>query len=364
MTEALLKELTNSDIDWINAIGHRIEIAAGTVLIQEGKTADSLYILLDGILAIIISQADNNPLSRAFAAIEGGETPGREIGRLFSGEVVGEIPLVSTRATGTTVKAVEKSVLISIAQQDLAAKLQQDVGFAARFYRAIAIMLADRIQNIIKQLSRSNIVQGQPLSDVLFILGQLHDSDIDWLIACGTAQTIPANTILIQERRTVDALYILMHGKMSMSVSLDEQNYLARAFAVIEDNEISDREIARLSKGEIIGEIPFIDGRLPFASIKAIEDATVLSIPRQQIVAKLQQDIGFASRFYRVIATLLFKRLQAMYSRLGYGRRVYSKGSSLAENVEYEDELNNNVLDCMAFAGKRFDWMLGQLKVS
>ncbi|WP_448265695.1 hypothetical protein [Nostoc sp. DSM 114159] len=50
-----------------------------------------------------------------------------------------------------------------------------------------------------------------------------------------------------------------------------------------------------------------------------------------------------------------------MFSRLGYGRRIYSKGQSLDQNVEYEDELDSNILDNMALAGTRFDWMLSSL---
>jgi bacteriocin-type transport-associated protein len=364
MTEVLLKELTHSDIGWMIATGHQREISAGNLLIQEGKTADSLHILLDGILTVSVSQADNNPLTRAFAAIEGGEISGREIARLSSGEVVGELPLIGNRPTATTIKAVEKSLVISIPQQKLAAKLQQDVGFASRFYRAIAIILSDRIQSTINQQGRKNLAQSQPLRDVLFVLGGLHDSDIDWITAYGKMQKILANTVLISERGLVDGLYILLDGAMSLSIDENERNPLARAFAAIEGSEISGREIARLSKGEIIGETPFIDGRLPLATVKAIEDSIVLSIERQELAAKLQQDIGFASRFYQVIATLLSQRLQGMLSQLGYGRRVYSKGLPLAKDVEYEDELNDNVLDRVALAGKRFDWMLGQLKVS
>lgn len=364
MTEVLLKELINTDIDWMIAIGHQREIAAGSVLIEEGKPTNSLHILLDGILSVTVSPPDNNLLTRAFAAIEGGEILGREIARLSSGEVVGEIPLLSTRSTATTVKAVKKSLVISIPQQELAAKLQQDVGFGSRFYRAIAIMLTDRLQNIINQLGRSNLAQNQPLRDVLFILGELHDSDIDWMMACGTQQKVPANTVLIRERSPVDALYILLDGTMSLSIAEDERNPLARAFAAIEGNEISGREIARLSKGEIMGETPFIDGRLPSATVKAIDSSIVLSISRQQMAAKLQQDIGFASRFYRAIAVLLSQRLQGFLSQLGYGRRVYSKGQSLDENVEYEDELNTSALDRVALACKRFDWMQQRLRVS
>ncbi|MHC5611274.1 MAG: hypothetical protein ACYTXA_09710 [Nostoc sp.] len=55
------------------------------------------------------------------------------------------------------------------------------------------------------------------------------------------------------------------------------------------------------------------------------------------------------SRFYRAIAILLSHRLQ---------------GLPLAENGEYEGELNDNVLDGVAIAGKRFDCTLGWLRVS
>ncbi len=364
MTEVLLKELNKSDIDWIISTGNPRQIPAGTVLIPEGKAADSLHILLDGSLTVTVSQPGNNPLARAFAAMEGSETLGYEIARLSSGEVVGEIPFVNTRPVATTVKAIENSLVMSIPPQQLVAKLQQDVGFAARFYRAIAILFADRLQNIINQFGRTNLAQGQPLKDVLCVLGELYDSDIDWMMATGTQQKIAANTVLIHEGGPVDGLYILLSGTMSLSISFDERNPLARAFAAIEGGEICGREIARLSKGEIVGETPFIDGRLPSATVKAIEDSLMLLIPRQQLAAKLQQDIGFTSRFYRVITTLLSHRLQGIYSRIGYSKRVYSQGQSLDENIEYEDELELNILERVALAGKRFDWMQERLRVS
>ena len=148
---------------------------------------------------------------------------------------------------------------MSIPWQQLAAKLQQDVGFASRFYRAIAILLSDKLQSMIAQLGYRKLVQSQPLRDVLFVLGNLNGSDIDWMIAIGSLQKIAANTVLIHEGGPVDALYILLGGTMTVSVSEDERNPLARAFAALEGGENSSREIARLSKGEIVGETPFID---------------------------------------------------------------------------------------------------------
>jgi bacteriocin-type transport-associated protein len=364
MTEVLLKELSSADIDWIVTTGHQREIADETILIQEGQNTNEVHILLDGMLAIIAQRVDNNPLARAYAAIDGGDISGWEVTRLSSGEVVGEIPFVSTYVTSSTIKAVNKSLVVSLPVDKLALKLQQDVAFSARFYRAIAIMFSDRLQNIIKRFGRNNIALGQPLKNVLFVLGELHDSDIDWIMACGSQQKIATDTVIIQQSGTVDALYILLDGIMSLSIAVDERNPLTRAFAAIEEKEISGREIARVSKGEIIGETPFIDGRLPAATVTTLEECLVLLIPRQILAAKLQQDVGFASRFYRVIATLLANRSQGMLSRLGYGKRVYTRGESLNRNVQYEDELDFTTLDKMALAGQRFDWMRKQLKVN
>lgn len=363
MTEVLLKELTHSDIDWLIATGYQQEIAADSILIQAGQKSDRLHILLDGTLTVNTSQIDNNPLAKAFAALEGEKAAGREIARLTSGEVVGEIPFIGVHSTATTVIAVEKSLVLSISQQQLAAKLEQDINFATRFYRAVAILLSARSQSLVQQLNHSKRDRDRSIRDVFFILAELHDSDIDWLMSAGKQQKIIANTILIREQSPVDALYILLDGILALSIAEDMRNPLARAFAALDDSTKS-REIAKLYKGEIVGEAPFIDSQLPTATVRAIVDSFVLSIPRQQLAAKLQQDLGFASRFYRVIATLLSNRLQEMLGQLGYGRRVYSQGQPLDEKVEYEDELESNLLDRMAIAGTRFNWMLGNMSVS
>lgn len=135
MTEVLLKELINSDINWIINQGHQQEIPAGTVLISADQATNYLYILLDGILKVTANQPDDNLLSRAFVLLEDRENSGQEITRLFSGEIVGDIPFVTTHSRGTTIQAVEKSLVISIPQEELERKLQQDIDFAGRFYR-------------------------------------------------------------------------------------------------------------------------------------------------------------------------------------------------------------------------------------
>ena len=173
---------------------------------------------------------------------------------------------------------------------------------------------------------------------------------------------ISANTVLIQENGPMDALYILLSGAVSLSKMNGDRNPLARIFATLEATQVAGVEISRLSKGEIIGESQFIDGELPYFTAKVTENSQLLAISRQKLTVKLQQDLGFASRFYRTLAILFSDRLQEMLSKMGYSKRVYHSGSSLANNIEYDLEIDDNSLEQISLAGKKFTWMLERLE--
>lgn len=179
------------------------------------------------------------------------------------------------------------------------------------------------------------------MQKVLFILGELSDEDIDWMVDIAAREVVSAGTILIKEGKPIDALYIVLSGTLVVSVEA-----------------LEGKEIARLSTGEVVGEMSFVDARPPSATVKAFENSLVLSIPRQQLATKLQQDAGFASRFYRALAIFLSDRLRGTVSRLGYGKDGAAEGAPASR----ENEPNPNVLDNLALAGARFDWLLRRLR--
>lgn len=136
------------------------------------------------------------------------------------------------------------------------------------------------------------------MKKVLFILGELSDRDIDWLVEVGRREQVPAGQILIYEGRPVDTLYILLDGTLIVSISG------------------VGRQIARLSSGEVVGEMSFIDSRPPSATVQTLEPSLVLAVPRSQLADKLEHDEGFASRFYRALAMLLSQRLRGTVKQL------------------------------------------------
>ncbi|MBW4491405.1 MAG: cyclic nucleotide-binding domain-containing protein [Trichocoleus desertorum ATA4-8-CV12] len=178
------------------------------------------------------------------------------------------------------------------------------------------------------------------MKKVLFILGELSDDDIDWMIAISAQERVPAGTILIQEGQLIDALYIVIDGTLTVSVAA-----------------LGDREVAQLSSGEVVGEMSFVDERPPSATVAAAVDSLVMTIPREELVTKLQQDVGFASRFYRALAIFLSDRLRGTVSRL-----VSGKEPSAEERTAQENSMAPNIRDNLALGGTRFDWLMRRLR--
>jgi len=152
----LLGELSDDDVDWMIQNGRWEEVAADTILIEEGKPVDAVYILLEGTLTVSIDALG-----------------GKEIALLTQGEVVGEMSFIDFRPPSATVTALEKSLILSLPRQELATKLQFDIGFASRFYRALAILLSMRMRSLVSQLG-----YGKAQSEEVD-LEQLHPSMVD-----------------------------------------------------------------------------------------------------------------------------------------------------------------------------------------
>ncbi len=173
------------------------------------------------------------------------------------------------------------------------------------------------------------------------ILGELSDRDIDWMVINGKRETIQAGTILIEEDCPLDALYIVLDGTLSASVA-----------------GLGNQEVGKIRKGEVLGEMSFVDGRLPSATVKAIEDSQVLSISRQLLTQKLEDDPLFSLRFYRAITKFLSSRLRATVSHFGGDEKTDGMLTKSPPIPLSESNLNE---DGTAY---RFDWIMERLASS
>ncbi len=125
--------LTDADVEWLAAVGERRWLDPGAVVIEEGKPVGWLVLVLQGEFAVSVAGVG-------------------EVARLGAGEVVGEMSFVDTAPPSATVAARERSLALFIDKGELTRKLESDVAFGCRFYRALAVFLADRLRGAGRRL--------------------------------------------------------------------------------------------------------------------------------------------------------------------------------------------------------------------
>ncbi len=172
---------------------------------------------------------------------------------------------------------------------------------------------------------------------VVFILGVLEDEDVDWLIESGQRLEIQPGDVLIREGEPCDQLFLILDGGLEVSVAA-----------------LSTSPIAQLATGEVVGEMSFVDGQPPSATVTALQPCIVLAISCSQLRHKLQQDLWFASRFYRALAILLSSRLRSTVKHL--------QGEHWRPVATPNDAGLDEMGDMLSMGGIRFDWMLKRLR--
>jgi CRP-like cAMP-binding protein len=140
--------LTDADVEWLRHAGERVQVDPGMELVPIDARVDHLYFVLDGQLGVKARSGDI-------------------IRTLESGEVIGEMTLVDPSPTVVSVVAISEASLLRIPDAKLRQKLASDLGFAARFYRALCVFLADRVRQTTQRLGYGNTPEDPHARDEL-----------------------------------------------------------------------------------------------------------------------------------------------------------------------------------------------------
>ena len=108
----------------------------------------------------------------------------KEIAILGTGEIFGEMSFIDNRPPSATVETTEESLVLSLPRSLLTSRLVQDVGFSARFNRAIALFLSSRLRIALTELDfgKDFIRPDEELSPVLLENLPLARARFDWLL--------------------------------------------------------------------------------------------------------------------------------------------------------------------------------------
>lgn len=125
----ILGQLSDLDVEWLGRVGTRREVPRGEAIIQEGKPSSALYFILSGRFGVRVAALGSGPVAL-----------------MDVGEIAGEMSFVDAAPPSATVEALEPCAVLAIPRNTLQQRLDEDTPFAARFYKALAMFLSDRIR--------------------------------------------------------------------------------------------------------------------------------------------------------------------------------------------------------------------------
>lgn len=158
----ILADLRDEDLLWFNRAGRVADVRAGETLIESGREVRDLYFILGGEFDVVVGNAP--------------------VARLAQGDVAGEMSFVENRRPSASVIAASDAQVLAIPRRVMAEHFHQDIGFAARFYHAMAVFLSDRLRTAVSGGAGGSVEELEgDLLDTLHVAGDRFTRLLDLL---------------------------------------------------------------------------------------------------------------------------------------------------------------------------------------
>ncbi len=136
----ILANLTDQDLIWLSQKGTLLHLRPGDALIDADQEIDNLYVVTDGWLDIRVDAV--------------------HVADAGTGDILGEMSFVEKRPTSATVIARTEARALAVPRSALLREFKTNPAFAARFYRALAVFLSDRLRSMTAGTERSGVDEG------------------------------------------------------------------------------------------------------------------------------------------------------------------------------------------------------------
>jgi cAMP-dependent protein kinase regulator len=219
----------NLDDGELDRVAHSLKterFSAGEAVIRQGESGEKFYIIERGRVSVWKTGE--------------GEVETRHA-RLGPGQYFGEIALVTNAPRNATIRAETPLVLLSLDHADFDRLVRGHVS------------LAEQVSTSVRY---SWLLRGMPIFD------ELLSHELDLLAVRLQPESFQAGEVLFREGEPGDKFYIIESGQVQVT-----QN--------VEGREV---ELSLRGPGEYVGEIALIQNRPRTATIKALEDTTLLSL--------------------------------------------------------------------------------------
>lgn len=145
----ILADLKDEDLIWLSRAGDLRDVSAKQKVIQAGQDIQDLFFITEGHFSVEIN--------------------GDVVAELAMGDIFGEMSFVEKRPPIATVTARDAARVLAVPREKLLLEFETNDGFAARFYRALAVFLSDRLRAMSPLDDAEDIDEG--LLDTMHVAG-------------------------------------------------------------------------------------------------------------------------------------------------------------------------------------------------
>jgi CRP-like cAMP-binding protein len=243
------------------SLGKAQDFAAGKTLFAEGDASDRMYLLVAGEVSLI-----HNRRTLDIAKV---------------GEVFGEIAVITQHPRSAS--AVARSgcrVLTLDAQQ-----FQQAIQATPQFALMLMNIMNNRLRLTLALMNQIASVPGIAEHDASPVFDKKLTDELIAALRSPPLQTFPANRIIMKEGDSGVSMYLVMRGKVAVSVK-----------SVV---------VERIGPGGVLGEMALVDQSARAATAVAETECHLLAIRRTDFLDLVKTKPGFAVSLLKAMADRL-----------------------------------------------------------
>ncbi|MBI4820322.1 MAG: cyclic nucleotide-binding domain-containing protein [Deltaproteobacteria bacterium] len=230
---------------------HLVTLSTDEVVFEEGSPGDSLFVILEGGVDVLIGK--------------------RIVAHLGDGEFFGEVALFSNRPRGATVRATRATHLLELSRADAIELSSGEPELLASLLSAMKDRLA------------SQLLSDHPL------LVRLTVPERRRLIARFVLVDLAPGHELIREGHPSPGLFLVLEGRLAA-------------------DQASGRRLGTLEPGDLCGEMSLVTGRPAVATVSALQASIGFMLP----ASDFQAAIDAHPELYRYASELTDRRLLAV----------------------------------------------------
>jgi len=272
----------------------------GLPLYREGDESRDTYVLLDGA-AVVRCDTPLGPV---------------RIASLVAGELAGELSFLDGQPREATVVATSEGSLVRIPFQPALSLMQSDEQFAVAVFRVMWRSLAARLRQANATMMR--IMDAEPVVEApepgptkperatatppeklgALLAAGLSADGLDLLAATMRVERFSLDEAVVTEGSPGDVLYVVAEGQARVSRRI---------------KGVGEEMLLVLERGNVFGEIAFLDGDRRSADVRAHEGpCVVLSVKKERFEQFVRGNPAAARQLLGMVCRTLCERLRTM----------------------------------------------------